>query len=303
MSTSHVSPSLDQLDLNLLRTFDVVYRERNLTRAARRLFVSQSAVSHALARLRGQLGDPLFVRRGAPGVVPTPFAERLAPGIDQALRLLRRALERDDFDPARDLRRVSLAMHDEVEPLILPPLVARLHASAPAVEIDCVRLERGSFERDLASGRLDLVIDVAQATGPDLRHAALADDVLCVVSRRRRRLDADRYLAAHHVTVSSRRSGPSLEDMLLSRAGHQRSVVVRCRRYEAACRIVAGSDLLLTAPRLHAQALAARLGLAVRPLPFELPPIARHVYWHRQVDGDPRSQWLRGAVLAGALRR
>jgi DNA-binding transcriptional LysR family regulator len=302
MSTSHVAPSLEQLDLNLLLTFDVVYRERNLTRAARRLFVSQSAVSHALARLRGQLGDPLFVRR-APGVVPTPFAERLAPGIDEALRLLRRALERQDFDPAHDLRRVALAMHDELEPVILPPLVARLRAAAPAVEIECVRLERGTVERDLGSGRLDLVIDVAQATGPELRHAPLASDVLCVVSRRRRALDARRYLAAGHVTVSSRRSGPSLEDMLLARGGHQRSVVVRCRRYEAACRIVAESDLLLTAPRLHAQSIAARMGLVVRPLPFDLPPVARHLYWHRQVDTDPRSQWLRGEVLSGALRR
>jgi len=302
MSTSHVAPSLEQLDLNLLLTFDVVYRERNLTRAARRLFVSQSAISHALARLRGQLGDPLFVRR-APGVVPTPFAERLAPGIDQALRLLRRALERDEFDPAQDLRRVALAMHDELEPVLLPPLVARLRAAAPAVEIHCVRLERGTLERDLGSGRLDLVIDVAQAIGPELRHAPLAGDVFCVVSRRRRAVDTRRYLAAEHVTVSSRRTGPSLEDMLLGRVGHQRTVVVRCRRYEAACRIVADSDLLLTAPRLHAQGIAARMGLVVRPLPFDLPPVVRHLYWHRQVDTDPRSQWLRGEVLSGALRK
>jgi DNA-binding transcriptional LysR family regulator len=301
MSASHDGPVLEQLDLNLLRTFDVVYRERNLTRAARRLFVSQSAVSHALARLRAQLGDPLFVRR-TPGVVPTPFAERLAPGIDEALRLLRRALDRGDFEPARDLRRVVLAMHDELEPVILPPLVARLRARAPAVEIDCVRLERGTLARDLGSGRLDLVIDVAQPTGPELCHAPLASDVFCVVSRRRRALDARRYLAAQHVTVSSRRSGPALEDMLLSRLGHDRAVVVRCRRYEAACRIVAESDLLLTAPRLHAEEIAARLGLIVRPLPFELPPMARHVFWHRQVDADPRSRWLRAEVLSDALR-
>lgn len=300
MSRSHGPPSLEQLDLNLLLTFDVVYRERNLTRAARRLFVSQSAVSHALSRLRAQLGDPLFVRR-APGVVPTPFAERLAPGIAEALRLLRHTLEREDFDPAQDLRRVTVAMHDELEPVLLPPLVAQLRAAAPTVEVECVRLERGSLERDLGSGRLDLVIDVAQAAGPEIRHAPLASDVFAVVSRRRRPLDARRYLAAQHVTVSSRRTGPSLEDMLLSRLGHERSVVVRCRRYEAACRIVADSDLLLTAPRLHAQGIAARLSLIVRPLPFELPPVTRALYWHRQVDTDPRSQWLRAQVLSGTL--
>ena len=302
MSISHEGPaSLEQLDLNLLRTFDVVYRERNLTRAARRLYVSQSAVSHALARLRAQLDDPLFVRR-APGVVPTPFAERLAPGIDEALRVLRRALEREDFDPARDLRRVSLAMHDELEPVLLPPLVARLRALAPGVHVECVRLDRISLERDLAAGRVDLALDALQAVGPDVRHAVMGADGLCVLSRRRRALDGPRYLAAGHVAVSSRRTGPTVEDMLLSRIGHARTVVVRCRRYEAACRIVAESDLLLTAPRLHAQAIAARLGLVVRRVPFELPPLERHLYWHRQVETDPRSQWLRGLLLSAPMR-
>ena len=291
--------ALEHLDLNLLVTFEAVYRERNLTRAAKRLFVTQSAVSHGLQRLRAQLGDPLFVRR-ASGVEPTPGAVRLAPQVSEALRLLRRALETDEFDPARDLGRVVIAIHEELEPAVLPALERRLRAAVPGVEIDCVRVDRVSLERDLASSRLDLAVDAAQVAGPELCHTSLAHDRFCVVSRRGGRLDVRRYLAARHVMVSSRRSGPALEDVLLDQLGVQRSVVLRCQRYEAACRIVADSDLLLTAPRLRARAIAAHMRLVLLPVPFQLPPFDMRMYWHRQFDTDLRSQWLRTQLTAVA---
>ena len=173
MNRANRGPVLEQLDLNLLVTFEAVYRERNLTRAAKRRFVTQSAVSHALARLREQLGDPLFVRR-ASGVEPTPVAVRLAPQIGEALRLLRRALETDEFDPARDLGRVRIAIHEELEPAVLPGFERRLRAAVPGVELDCVRVDRTSLERDLGSSRLDLAVDAAAVAGPDLRHTSFA---------------------------------------------------------------------------------------------------------------------------------
>jgi len=303
MNRAHHGPMLEQLDLNLLVTFEAVYRERNLTRAAKRLFVTQSAVSHALARLRDQLGDPLFVRR-ASGVEPTPAAVRLAPQVGEALRVLRRALETDEFDPARDLGRIRIAIHEELEPAVLPGFERRLRAAAPGVELDCVRVDRTSLERDLGSSRLDLAVDAAQVAGADLRHTSLAHDQFCVVSRRGTRagtrIDVRRYLAARHVMVSSRRTGPALEDVLLSQLGVQRTVVLRCQRYEAACRIVADSDLLLTAPRLRARAIAAHMRLALLPVPFALPPFDMRLYWHRQLDTDLRSQWLRAQLAAVA---
>lgn len=299
MNTANRGPALEHLDLNLLVTFEAIYRERNLTRAARRLFVTQSAVSHALARLRAQLGDPLFVRR-ASGVEPTPTTVRLAPVVGDALRLLRRALETDEFDPARDLGRVCIAIHEELEPLLLPGLEHRLRAAVPDLELDCVRVDRTSLERDLGSSRLDLAVDAAPVAGADLRHSSLAHDQFCVVSRRAIRLDPRRYLAARHVTVSSRRTGTPLEDVLLGQLGVERTVVLRCQRQEAACRIVAHSDLLLTAPRLRARALAARMRLALLPLPFRLPPFDMRLYWHRQTDTDRRNQWLRAQLAAVA---
>jgi len=298
MNRAQESSRLTGLDLNLFRVFDVVLQERSLTRAAEVLFLSQSAVSHALARLREQLGEPLFVREGR-GVAPTPLAERLAPEIREALTLLQQAVHRTrQFEPGRDVVELAIAMNDELEPSLLPGLIERLRASAPKVRVASVRVERAKLERDLASGRLDLAIDVAQPTSAGLLHTPLLRDSFRVVSARRRKLDLAAYLAARHVTVSSRRTGLALEDLVLNRLGHQREIAVRCQHYEAACRIVAGSDLLLTMPRRHAEAIAASLGNHLLPMPLELPPLEIHLYWHRQTDLDPRGRWLREQLLA-----
>jgi DNA-binding transcriptional LysR family regulator len=297
------SARLAQLDLNLFRVFDVVLRERSLTRAAEVLFLSQSAVSHALARLKEQLGEPLFVREGR-GVAPTPFAERLAPEIREALALFEGAVHRTrGFDPRRDVGSVTVAMNDLLEPSIVPHLVARLRESAPEARVRSVRLDRPRLERDLASGRVDLSLDVEQPTGADLRHTLLLRDTFCVVGRRRRRLDVAAYMAAGHVTVSSRRTGLAVEDMVLTRLGYQRDVNARCQSYEAAFHIVSGSDLLLTMARRRAEQLHSMVGNQLMPMPLALPPLELHVYWHRQSDSEPRNRWLRTELLAlsGAL--
>ncbi|MFP2905712.1 LysR family transcriptional regulator [Pyxidicoccus sp. 3LFB2] len=292
------SARLAQLDLNLFRVFDVVLRERSLTRAAEVLFLSQSAVSHALARLKEQLGEPLFVREGR-GVAPTPFAERLAPEIREALSLFEGAVHRTrGFDPRRDVGTVTVAMNDLLEPSIVPHLVARLRERAPEARVRSVRLDRPRLERDLASGRVDLSLDVEQPTGADLRHTLLLRDTFCVVGRRRRRLDVAAYMASRHVTVSSRRTGLAVEDMVLTRLGYQRDVNVRCQSYEAAFHIVSGSDFLLTMARRRAEQLHAMMGNHLMPMPLALPPLELHVYWHRQSDSEPRNRWLRTELLA-----
>ena len=299
MNSAHgPAAGLEGVDLNLLHVFDVVYRERNLTRAAERLSLTPSAVSHALARLRGRFDGALFVRDGR-GVAPTPLAERLAPRVRRGLALLQDALHgAASFVPERDLGAVTVAMHDALEASVLPPFAARLGARAPGALVASVRLERARLARDLASGRVDLAVDVALPTGPEVLHRLLRRDAFCVVSARRRRLDARAYLAARHVTVSSRPTGLSVEDLLLSRLGHPRDVAVRCQHYEAAFRLVAQSDLLLTLPRHRAEALGAALGNHLLPMPLPLPPVELHVYWHRQADDEPRSRWLRAELVA-----
>lgn len=297
MKNIHDQPALRRVDLNLLAVFDVVYRERNLTRAARLLSLSQSAVSHALARLRQRLDDPLFLRQGR-GVVPTPRAEQLAPGVQAALSQLDEALRPGArFDPARDLRRVTLALPDELEPIVLPVLARQVREAAPQAVLASVRLDRAGLRADLAAGRIDLCVDVARATEPDVMHRPWRQHQLCVVSARARRLGLRQYLVAEHVAVSSRRTGPTMEEFLLGRLGLERRVVLRCQNYEAACRVVAESELLLTLPRAHAELLRPVLGIRILPLPVELPPVDLHLYWHRRAHDLPSQRWLRDCFL------
>lgn len=287
---------LSRLDLNLLRVFDHVYRERHLGKAAAALHLSQPAVSHALARLRRQIDDPLFRRQGG-RLVPSPRAEQLAPRLSESLASLETILRPErSFDPARELRRVRLAMADEMEPMLLPPLLARLAEAAPEAVLSSVRIERSELKTDLAAGRLDLAVDIAQPV-QGLRHAPLFEDRYCVVASVARRLTAADYRRADHVTVSSRRSGPAMEEFELGRLGIERRVRLRCQSHEAAARAVAATDLLLTLPRTQAEWLRERFGLQILSLPLRLPAVQGHLYWHPSFEDEPVRRWLREQML------
>lgn len=305
MNVIHEAASLQRLNLNLFRVFDVVYREGNLTRAAEVLHLSPSALSHALARLREHLGDALFIRQ-VRGVTPTPLAHRLAPRVREALHALQLSLDSSrHFDPRQDLTRLTLGMPDEVEPMLLPALATRLRAAAPQLILASVPLDRKQLKTDLASGRLDLALDLAQSTSDELGHECLLREPFCVVaSRRHWRGDLTRsaYLRAQHVVVSKRRSGLALEDLSLSRRGIQRQVVLRCQHYESACSLVESSDLLLTMPRQYARKLNAHLKNRLHCLPLPLPVFELHLYWHRQSQSTAASQWLRDKVLQQITR-
>ncbi|WP_044560965.1 LysR family transcriptional regulator [Azospirillum sp. B4] len=316
MNDVHDMRLLARLDLNLLRVFDAVYRARSLTRAADELALSQSAVSHALARLREQLGphpgtgplgigtEPLFPRDGR-GVAPSALARRLAPRVREALAALGRALaDTQDFQPDRDLRQAIVAMPEAVEPTLLPDMMARLRrhlSTGPVPRLDSVRLDRATMKADLARGRLDLAVDVTLPPDPDLRHLPLLSDDYCLVAAAGHPpVDLDGYLAAAHIAVSSRRSGPAVEDYALLRLGIQRRIALRCQRYETACRVIAeaglnGGGWLLTMGRRHSQPLVdgGRGALVTLPLPLDMPPLAFNLYWHRASEDDPANRWLR----------
>ena len=298
MNTVHDSSRLLRLDLNLFRVFEAVHRERNLTRAAEAWPGPVGIEPCRGARLRTQVGDPLFRRQGK-GVAPTARAEQLAPAIQLALTGLRQAVQSGvSFEPRRCSRAWCCSIRSELEPLLLPALNARLRAAAPRIEVASVRLDRATLKADLAAGRIDLAIDVAQSTAPELHHQPLLEDEFCVVAASPlRRLTLRAYLAAGHIVVSSRRSGAAFEDLALNRRGLQRQVVLRCQSYEAACRIAAASDLLLTMPKGQAGMLRSTPAVRLLKPPLELPPFETHLYWHRQMENDPGSQWLRRVLL------
>ncbi|MDX1366329.1 LysR family transcriptional regulator [Pseudomonas sp.] len=305
MNQAHEWPALERLDLNLFRVFEVVYRERNLTRAALLLHLSQSAVSHALARLREQLGDPLFVRAGR-GVAPTPLAEQLAPGIQDALSGLRHSVTRGRlFDPRCDRRNFTLNMPEQMEPLVLPALLDHLRHLAPQVEVRSGSLHWAELRRELASGRVDLAIEIARPTDAELRQQLLLQEPLCVVAGPAfaGELSAERYLAAEHVAVTSRRRGICVEDLALGHLGLVRQVRQRCQHYLTAALLLAHNDWLLTMPRRYAELINAGLDNRLLAMPLELPPVTLNLYWSQQAENEPGSQWLRGQLLELARQR
>lgn len=293
---------ISKVDLRLFAVFETIYLERSITAAAGKLHLSQPAVSHALGRLRDLFGDPLFEREGRK-MVPTALSRSLIGTVRASLRGLESVLQRPgSFDPAVSRRRFTVAVNDALEPAILPQLAQCLLEAGSGLDVATIRLDRNAMERDLADGTLDLAIDIQLPVSPHVRRVRVFEDPLKVVVRADhpaigRRLTLSAYLQAGHVQVSSRRSGPSLEDIGLARLGHAREIRVRCQHYAAACDIVQRTDLIATMPLRRALMANQPYGNRVLTLPFALQPLETCVYWHDGTESDPGLSWFRAQVL------
>jgi len=303
---------LSQVDLNLFVVLEAIYREGNITRAGQQLNLTQPAISHALKRLRDLLQDPLFVRQG-PHMVPTPFTRNMIEQVRQALQLLEVNLSQSrNFVPEDMRRNFHLSLWEYAEALILPPLMRRLAHEAPGMSITTFRAKRRDLETELASGSVDLAIDIPMTTSDRIRHKWLLNEPFAVIARHdhpaiKGKLDLDIYLAQRHIQVSSRRHGPSLIDVELSRRGLRRQVFLRAQHNLTACMVVSMTDMLLTLPGRHAQLLLnsglvnsdlPNKGLVNQILPFPLPAprLEAHLYWHESVENDPANRWLREEI-------
>jgi DNA-binding transcriptional LysR family regulator len=292
---------LHRVDLNLYVVFETVCEEGNLSRAADRLFLTQPAISHALNRLREHYQDPLFVRRGH-RMEPTPMAQRIRPQIQAALQGLQETLQpAAGFDPQASQKRFVLGMRDNVESIMTPRIMAMLERLAPQTQLASVRVPRRDMEAGLSAGRLDLAFDVLLPVGPRIQHEPLMADHFCVVARADHpaighRMTLKKYLAARHIVVSSRQSGPSVEDFELSRLGLRREVAMRCQHAYVAMRTAASTDLLLTVPASVARSQMLTADLNSWKIPVELPPLAIHMYWHEDLADESSNRWLRGWV-------
>lgn len=292
-----------RLDLNLLVVFDAVMHERNATRAAKKLNMSQPAVSHALMRLRSALGDELFVRT-PDGMQPTPQAEHLAPSIRQALADLGAVLEnKRTFDPQGVSRTFVVALNNYAALVIAPPLTAAAMREAPQVTLDLrpsgtlditERLDRGDF--DLAVGRLaapaerfcDIrLFDDGFACLIRKDHPAIGDDGA---------INIQRLANLPHLDVSSTGEGTSFVDAELSRLALQRRIVMRPPLL-ATAGILAQSDMVAVMAKGAAKAFAAKSSLQVLNLPFPAPTLPIAMLWHRRLDDQPPHRWLRQLVV------
>ncbi len=294
-------PLLAGVDLNLLLALDALLREENVTRAGRRIGLSQPAASHALSRLRDLLDDPILVREG--GIMrQSQLARRLAPQVQRALSEVEGALfGHRRFEAATSTRTFRLAANDYCGAVVLPELVSRVHGAAPRTRLD-VHAQRGSAPlAELARGELDLALGTFLELSPDLEtHTLFEEKFVCLVRRghpaARRRLTVEAYAALDHVLIVSPDYGPGVVDHALSKLGLKRNVAVRVPHYLVAPSIVAKTDLILTAPARIAHGLAQTAGLRVLDPPLELPAFSVVATWHPRADSDPAILWLRAEL-------
>ncbi len=289
---------ISRIDLNLLVVLDAIYTEMGITRAADKLHLTQPAISHSLGRLRTLFKDELFAREGR-AMVPTPLARKLIEPVRRALRGLEVTLnELEIFDPATTQKRFTVGVRDVYESTLLPPLLHQVSRSAPSVDIAAIQVDRRELESELAAGTLDAALDVLLPPSENILHRKISLDRMVVVARKNhpavgKRLNLATYLRQHHVLVSSRRSGPGLEDVELNRQGLSRRIRLRCQHYFAACRVVSQTDLILTMPEHYARVANQQFRNQILPLPLDMPPLDAYLYWHANVDKEPANRWLR----------
>ncbi len=289
-------------DLELLRVLDAILSEGGVTRAAERLNLSQSAISHSLARLRLTFGDQLLTREGRK-LVPTPLARELVAPLRQGLEALDRLVaSAGRFDPATSEAQFTISLRDPTETLMLPAIMGRIARAGRGIDLRTVQVRRRNVESALATGAVSLAIDIALPLTDSVRRQKISADRAVVVTRRghpalRKGLTLDRYLEQDHVMVTSRRQGPGLEDVELSKRGLSRRIRLRCRNYLAALRAVAASDLVLTMAERYAPILSVGLKTETVAFPFRMPTLDLYLYWHASADGDAANRWLRGLVV------
>ena len=292
--------NVQSLDLNLLRVFDAVLRDRSVTSAARHLGLTQPAVSNALARLRALFEDALFVRTPS-GMDATPFARELAEPVRQALALLEAALSHGPgFDPATSTRAFRYYMSDLGQIEFLPPLVERARRVAPGVRLEAVAIEVEDIGDALAAGSLDLAVGFLPALGPPVRRQPLFRDPYVCLMRADHpaigaRLTKKAFLEASHALVSYK-GGHRVIEEALERAGVARRIALRVPHFTVVPMVLERSDLVLILPSKVARVYERRGRFKSLPLPVPMPPADVAAHWHERFERDPGSRWLRETV-------
>jgi DNA-binding transcriptional LysR family regulator len=291
--------NVQDVDLNLLRVFDAVLRERGVTPAASLLGLTQPAVSNALARLRKVFGDALFVRTPS-GMDATPFARELAEPVRQALALLQSALAHGPgFDPASTTRAFRFYMSDLGQIEFLPPLIERVQKLAPGVRLEAVGLDVEDIGAALAAGALDLAVGFLPGLGPPVRRRALFRDPYVCLMRADHpigTLTKKRFLEASHALVTYR-GGHRVIEEALERAGLARRIALRVPHFTVMPMVLERTDLVLTLPARVARVFERRGNFKALPPPVPIPPADVAVHWHERFEADPGNRWLRELVI------
>lgn len=290
---------LRQADLNLLIVFTVVAEERNVTRAAARLFLSQPAVSRALQRLRDMFHDDLLIRT-ANGYEPTPKGQRLLQDLATMLPRLDRLMAGGDFDPSTEDATFRIAATDHAAHLLVPPLCNSVLAKPTKVDFSFVPLHAGQYEA-LEKGRLDLVLNADHDTSTFhlSKEVIFEVDFVCVVSRKskfERAITLKQYLAAEHVAVDIIGGVQTHPDKPLAAIGEKRRCPLVVAQHTVAMRVAAVTDMIATVPRRMALLEAPKKVTKILEGPAALGSFKYVMIWHQRMQTDAAHIWLRSII-------
>jgi len=290
-----------RLDLNLLVTLEALLAERNVTKAAARLALSQPAVSAQLARLRGVFDDPLLLPAQR-GMTPTAKALELHEPLRQALDQVRAAVATHrTFDPATARATIAIAASDYLQAAVLQPLVLDLRRRAPGVRVALRNIDALQLEDQMARGAVDLALLTPDAAPKSLRSRKLFDERYVLIARLnhptvRKRLSTEQFAALEHVVVSPRGGGFTTGvDTALAAMGHKRSVVLSAASFLFVPEIVAHSDFVALVPRRLVQDRADRL--QVVECPFPVTGFSISLLWHERNHGHAAQRWVRESLI------
>ncbi|WP_051341199.1 LysR family transcriptional regulator [Azospirillum halopraeferens] len=303
--------SLARVDLNLLLVFDAVMIERNVTRAAQRLGMTQPAVSNALGRLRLTVKDDLFVR-ATDGMRPTPRASDLSVPIRECLQHLEICLDQAGFDPLTTNRTFRIGMSEYSSALMLERISLRLRAEAPKARLHTMPLTHLNLTEWLDSGDIDLAISPRVLSGDVYRMQPLFGDNFMVAMRRdhplaARPLDLDGYCGAEHILISMSGNTSSPVEEVVRATGRSRNIVLTVNHFLLALKMAGDTDMLLTAPGKLIGHYQGEYGLHVAPSPIDVPFGETRMTWHVRLGSHPALDWFRAmvaeecSVLVGSL--
>lgn len=294
-------PDLRTIDLNLLKTFHALMEERNVTRAAARLALTQPAVSGMLVRLRDSFDDPLFVRTPR-GVMPTPRALELAEPIKRVLTEIEALLRPASFDPGQAEFTLTVAATDYALQAVVAPFLAALRPLAPGIRVAVRPVNDARVAEQFERGELDLALLTPETVPPDLHARRLYEERYVCALRQDHpdaapgRITLDRFCALDHAIVSLSGGGfRGATDAALERQGRRRRVALSIPSFLVLLEVLRSSDLIAMVPhRLVAEAQ----GLAVLEPPLEVPGFTKLAAWHARTHEDPGHRWARTLLFS-----
>ncbi len=308
--------NIARVDLNLMVYLDVLLRERNVTRAAEQLGITQPAMSNGLRRLRKLFGDPLLIRTSE-GMTPTERALELQPLIRDALLAMEKTIQpKEKFDPQNSQRVFRIMASDYAESTLIPLVLKQVRSLAPYVTLDVLTPSDVSFH-DVEQGWIDMAINRFDSLPQSFYQSRVwQDDFSCVVSKENpilKNFTLDSYLEAQHIWASKTGMGIGVGvnpedvqrlgwvDEALAAVGKKRKISVFTRHYQVAMFLSAQNDLIATLPSRLADIERFNSSLAVVRPPFEIPPFDLSMAWSPLLHHDSAHQWLRNIIKSEAI--